>query len=43
MSEHLFKLGELEPQEKTAGGTSTRPYKKNFPALVGVSFYKLTL
>lgn len=42
-SEHLFKLGQLTPQEKTPGGMRTKATKQNFPLLKGMSFYKLVL
>lgn len=41
--EHLFKFSTLDPQEKTEGGTRKRASKENFPALIGMSLYKINL
>ncbi|MDR3623685.1 MAG: cupin domain-containing protein [Chlamydiales bacterium] len=43
VASHLFHLGKLEPQNKVTGGTRVRATKSNFPALQGMSFYKLIL
>jgi len=40
---HLFKFSTLVPQEKTIAGTRKRASKENFPALVGMSLYKINL
>ncbi len=42
-SHHLLKLSKLSPNEKTEGGSRIKASKKNFPALEGVSLYKLSL
>lgn len=42
-TEHLFKLSQITPQEKTSAGMRTRAHKQNFPALKGMSLYKLIL
>jgi oxalate decarboxylase len=43
VTEHLFKLGQTAPHEKTAGGQRTKANKQNFPILKGMSLYKLIL
>lgn len=43
VSEHLFDLGAIAPQKKTAGGSRTGATKSNFPALKGMSIYKLVI
>lgn len=40
---HLFSLSQVEPQHKFEGGYRVRATKTNFPALKGMSFYKLIL
>lgn len=40
---HLFHLSALEPQTKREGGYRVKATKKIFPALDGMSFYKLVL
>lgn len=42
-SEHLFKLGQIPPDENTEGGMRFKANKKNFPILRGMSLYKLVL
>lgn len=40
---HLFPLSKTTPQNQTEGGWRIRATKSNFPALSGMSFYKLQL
>lgn len=43
MESHLFRLSQISPQNKTAGGLRLEATKANFPKLKGMSFYKLVL
>ncbi|MBS0625658.1 MAG: cupin domain-containing protein [Verrucomicrobia bacterium] len=43
MGSHLFQLSKLRPQIRKPGGTRLAATKRNFPALQGMSFYKLVL
>lgn len=43
MSSHHFQFSSLKPQDVSEGGYRIRATKSNFPALQGMSLYKLTL
>ncbi len=40
---HLFRLSQIKPQNQVKGGSRVKATKSNFPALQGMSFYKLIL
>lgn len=42
-SKHHLKLGQITPQDKTQAGMRIRANKSNFPALQGMSLYKVIL
>lgn len=42
-SKHLFKLSQVTPQEQNPAGMRIRAHKQNFPALEGMSLYKLIM
>lgn len=40
---HLFRLGQIAPQNKLPGGYRVKATKSNFPLLQGMSIYKIVL
>jgi len=42
-STHLFRMSKMKPHNKNKGGVRIRATKKNFPALKGMSLYRLIL
>lgn len=42
-SQHLLRLSQLAPHDKTPAAHRTKAHKKNFPILEGLSLYKLVL